>query len=221
MDLVEEGDTGPKDRKRVPRNTRSACPRLTSSWREETIMITNQELAWMAGIVDLKGRITYKRPKSRSTPQITLTVNSTMIPVVERMCRLTGTTPEIHTMRPLSETIRRGCIEHCPEQHIHVSVDGLSPYALKWTVSGSSLLVVVHNLRPYLVIDQGYGPAEDEIKSALPLSGRGAQAILTSCNRLRSLGWQLPEFLEHALDKHLTRALAATEDEDHDGGTDS
>jgi hypothetical protein len=177
-------------------------------------VITTQDLAWIAGIVDLKGRINYKRAKSRTTPQITLTVNSTMLAVVQRMCTLTGTTPETHTMRPLSESVRRGCVLHCPDQHIHVGPEAFAPYALKWTASGSSLLVVVHNLRPYLVIDQGYEHAEDEIRAGLPLTGRGAQAVLSSCNRLRNLGWQLPEILEHALDAHLARALAATEDED-------
>lgn len=180
-------------------------------------MITTQDLAWMAGIVDLKGRINRKQPKTRASAQITLSVTSTMIQVVERMCRLTGTAPEIQATKPLNEIIRRGCIEHCPEQHIHVGgPDGFAPYAIKWTASGSSLLVVVHNLRPYLVIDQGYGPAEDEIRASLPLAGRGAQAILTSCNRLRNLGWQLPEILEHALDKHLERSLAEVGDSNGD-----
>lgn len=172
-------------------------------------MVTDQDKAWMAGVIDLKGRITKKVNRARNTPQITLTVMSKALPVIRRLCELTGTSPEIHTARKL-DLVRRNCVEHCPDQHVHVSAyDPLNPYAIKWTATGSAFLVVLHNLRPYLVVDHGYQEAETVLSANLALSGRGATAVFSSCNRMRTLGWALPDSIETALNDQFDRTLAA------------
>src|SRR5262245_51443888 len=99
------------------------------------------ERAWMAGVLDLRGRLTYKNNKMRKTRQITLSFDTTETRVLHRMCELTGTQPEMRTQKPLSPVIRRSCIEHCPEAHVHIEEHLMWPKTGRWTVTGSALVV--------------------------------------------------------------------------------
>ena len=109
---------------------------------------TEYDLAWMAGVIDLKGRLTYKKNRTRATRQITLTVDSKEHLVVRRLCGMTDTKPEFRTTSPLSpEILRRNCVEHCPEAHTHV--EGSWQYgSIRWTVTGASMVVVMDGIGP-------------------------------------------------------------------------
>jgi hypothetical protein len=161
-------------------------------------MITQQQLAWMAGIVDLKGRVYIKNNRSRKTGQYVMVVDSKNLVVVRRMCELTGTNSEGKETRPVSEILRHPCLEHCPEAHSHVYRDGLMmPFIGRWTITGASLVVVLRNLLPYLVTDrEGYEDLLKEIEPQLTLVGQGSNAVLSGCLRLQRLGWSLPPVVE-------------------------
>ncbi len=154
-------------------------------------MISQVDLAWMAGIVDLKGRLTLKNNKTRATKQITLTVDSKETLVIRRLSSMTGTRPEIRSTSPVSEYLRRGCVDHCPEAHIHEG--GFSHGSTRWTITGTGMVVVLDGIEPFITVDRGYAEAIDEVMRSPALEGRGSTAVMSSLTRLYELGWALRE----------------------------
>lgn len=165
------------------------------------------EFAWMAGIVDMKGRIHRKTHAHRRTHQVTLGVETKETAVIERLSRMTGTQPEMRSARALSDMIRRGCTEHCPEPHIHVDEHLSWPKFGRWTISGAGLVVVLTNLSPFIQVDRGYAAVIDEVVTETVVEGRGSTAILASVNRLQGLGWTIPEPYAKALEERLLASL--------------
>lgn len=156
--------------------------------------IPTQKLGWMAGIVDLKGRIIYKNNRMRRSRQTILMVETKIFSIIQALSALTWTSPDVKQARPLSEFIRRGCVEHCPEAHVHVDKEGLTmPQVARWTVTGAALVVVLHNLGPYLTVDRGYSMVVAEILANQQLTGSGANAMLVAVRRLQRAGWKVPE----------------------------
>ncbi len=156
-------------------------------------MFRPEELAWMAGVVDLKGRLTYKKNRTRATRQITLTMDSKEHLVVRRLCSMTGTKPEYRTTSPLSEQIlRRNCTEHCPDAHVHVD-SAWTHGSIRWTVTGASMVVILDNIEPFITVDRGYREAIDEVMEGVNLDSRGSTAVISSLIRLSELGWSMRE----------------------------
>jgi hypothetical protein len=152
------------------------------------------QLAWMAGIIDYKGRINYKANKTRANnKQVTLWVESVQKPIIDRLAALTGTKPELKTARQRWEGwYRKGCDEHCPDQHIHVAGTDFAS-AARWTLSGAPMAVVLTALKPYLIQDKGFSEAVDYAFGNMVLFGQGAGQTVASLRRLHALGWELGE----------------------------
>lgn len=182
-----------------------------------TISMTS--LGWMAGIVDLKGRLHYKANQQRKTTQTTLTVDSKDAAIIRQLGSLTGTKPEWKNTKSLKEFLRRGCNEHCPEKHVHIHDGEWIAEISRWTITGAGLVVVLDNLLPFLVIDKGYREAIDGLQKVTAYSGRGSGAVYATLARLRNLGWDLPPVYELALQYHEKEKENGTTEQG--GGTDS
>lgn len=162
---------------------------------------TTHDLAWMAGVVDLKGRLIYKNNRTRRTRQITLTVDSKEHLVVRRLCGMTGTKPEFRKTSPLSkELLRRNCTEHCPEAHTHVDNDWQYG-SIRWTITGASMVVVLDDIEKYITVDRGYREAIDEVLADVSLEGRGSIAVVSSLFRLYELGWTIRQPFLHVVEE--------------------
>lgn len=173
-------------------------------------MIPAYQLGWMAGIVDLRGRIARKNNKTRATQQITLSVETKELGVIKALGRMTGTNPEFRDSSPLAEWMRRGCVEHCPEQHIHSARDGLEmPAVARWTVTGAAMVVVLENLAPFLLVDRGYSLAVDDTKGTVVFQGQGAAAVVRALHRLQALGWEIPEYFAERLPEAVEAEVVA------------
>jgi hypothetical protein len=158
-------------------------------------MISEKDLGWIAGVFDFKGRIIRKRNEQRRTPQTLIYVESKQLEIIQALAQLTGTSPEAKKQSTLSDWIRVGCLEHCPERHVHVSRadQGWSmPRTSRWTLTGASMVVFLYSVLPYLRIDRGYQEAVDAIIADQDLEGRGADAIWRAVRRMVNLGWPLP-----------------------------
>lgn len=154
--------------------------------------------AWMAGIIDLRGRVVYKNNKRRNhSNQVTLYVESVQIPVIRRLAELTGGNPEIKVRNrsKVDGWFRRNCDEHCPEAHVHVNPGDFLD-AARWTISGSAMSTVLINLQPYLVQDKGFSEAIAYGMEHMRLWGQGAAATITALRRLHSLGWTIPTVID-------------------------
>jgi hypothetical protein len=157
-----------------------------------------QKLGWMAGVIDLKGKIITKTNKQRATPQIVLLVESKDFAIIRELSSLTGTNPEMMKEQRAPEWMRRGCREHCPDKHFH-TVTTTMPSVARWTLTGAGAAIVLLNLSPYLVNAQKYIPIAYQILQDTPITGQGSTAVVSSIRRLESLGWDLPEKYETAL----------------------
>lgn len=164
------------------------------------------DLAWFAAILDVKGRLYNKKNGMRATPQVVLTVDSREPAIIAKMSRMTGTKPEMNKARLFGEFLRRGCVEHCPESHVHVNSEELNAKLGdmgRWTVTGAAVVVVLTNLEPYLQVDRDYDEIMEIINNRLALTGPGSGMILDSLQRLLGLGWNLPVTYAQALDNRL------------------
>lgn len=154
-----------------------------------------QDLGWMAGVIDLKGRLVRKNNKSRAlgSAQLVLYVESKEFLVVRDLSRMTGTAPEMQNAKRLSDWLRHPCLEHCPEPHSHVRAEGLEmPSVVRWTITGAGMAVVLYNLLPYMRNDRGFSEAMQEAFNQMVTEGRGSGTTLKSLARLHELGWDFP-----------------------------
>lgn len=149
------------------------------------------QLGWVAGVLDLRGKILRKQNQQRATPQIVIVVESSSVPVIRALSRLTGTAPDFRNQEELPhEWARRGCEEHCPDKHIHVSPN--LPLTAKWTVTGAAAAVVLFNVLPFLMSDKGWDETFQECLDNVKLTGQGSGAVRKTLRRLEDLGWDLP-----------------------------
>jgi hypothetical protein len=162
-------------------------------------VITLAEIGWVAGIIDLKGRIAVKNNATRNTPQVILYVESKNHEVVRRLARDTGMRPEPKTERPLKDFMRRSCSVHCPSDHVHVgskNIDELSlPSLMRWTITGAGIVVIMHSVLPYLTLANQikFNDLCAQIKAYTPITGPGSGAVLSTIRRLYFAGWPLPQ----------------------------
>jgi hypothetical protein len=166
----------------------------------EPAPLSTADLAWMAAVVDMKGRITLKANKMRRTPQVVLHVDTKEARVARRLALLTGVAPETHEKQAVAFA-RRGCVEHCLEPHVHV--DG--PYAwrmpetTRWSVTGAGAAVVLLGLRPYMVTYGDHAPAVAMILENLVTRGQGVGMVRSALGRLKELGWAIPTEIEEKM----------------------
>jgi hypothetical protein len=156
------------------------------------------ELAWMAAVIELKGRFRKYDTDSRATSMYKLMVEVSQIHVAERLAKLTGTKVSYSEPRDMNAAAgRKACREHCPTPHHHVTAT--MPRIGRWDMSGAGVIIVMHSLEPFLD-ESGNDEREEFIVEALtcvPLGKRqpGRAAIDRTILRLAGLGWAIPEEL--------------------------
>lgn len=158
------------------------------------------KLGWVAGVLDLKGKITNKNNQARATPQRVLYVESKELAVIRRLAELTGTNPEKTKERGIRDFMRRACSEHCPDHHIHTAVQ--LPSLLRWTITGAGLVVVISNTLPYMFSDDRKFLLQSAMVDSMQdttLTGQGSGATKAALRRLKGLGWDLLPSFEEAL----------------------
>jgi hypothetical protein len=162
--------------------------------------VSDADLGWMAAIIDIKGSVITKSNKTRQTPQITLKVDTTNQQIAERLCALTGVSPEPHKLSETSAVFyRRGCKVHCLEPHIHVEEDRLPMYSTRWTVTGTPMGIVIWNIRKYMTTYPEYSPYMGLVFHNRVTRGQGVGQVRASVKRLKDLGWRIPSNIEREL----------------------
>ncbi len=164
------------------------------------------QLGWLAGILDLKGSIIRKNNKQRASSQIVLMVETRHSTIIRQLSRMTGTTPEFQPEKPVEPWMRRGCIEHCPEQHVHVAYEkSMMPAVARWTVTGVALAIVLYNVLPFLHNDdKPFMEAMEMALGQIVPDGQGRAAIDRAIRRLQDLGWEIPTAVYPEKDEQLS-----------------
>lgn len=165
-----------------------------------------QKLGWVAGVLDLKGRVVTKKNRQRATPQFVLMVETKDAAIIRELCSLTGTHVEARAERKMPEWMRRPCAEHCPDKHEHVTgqqapYDWKMPALSRWTATGAAAAVILYNVLPFSLANLGLEVALHSLIDQAALTGQGSGATFKAIRRMRDLGWDLPEKFEMALEK--------------------
>lgn len=173
------------------------------------VMMEEWKKAWAAGILDFQGHVQTKKNQQRAagSQQIMIYVDTSIDEIVDRLGEMTGANVEMKVRhRVKAEWSRKGCAEHCPEEHIHVN-EYQMPATGRWSVTGAAAAIVLWNLREYLSTErEPWDWALSQCLSQLKLTGQGSAAIIAAARRLHSLGWTLPPVMEHLAPKALTAA---------------
>jgi hypothetical protein len=157
------------------------------------------KLAWVAAILDQKGRISRIPNQQRATPQIVLRVTSANLAVVNHLCALTGSTEDRKLRRTKKAWMRRGCTTHCPEPDIEYPGTGDYPEYGCWSVTGAALIIVEWNVRKYMISGKDIRAAAREAEENLVTTGRGVGMVRHTMLRYEYLGWRIPAILGEAV----------------------
>lgn len=158
-----------------------------------TTKLSADDISWVAGILDMKGLIIRKKNQQRKTPQLVLMVETKQFGVVRELSRLTGTSPELQERKETKDWMRKGCVEHCPERHVHVTdTDSVMPPIARWTTTGAAAAVVLWNTVPKMRTERGLREALSVMLDQTVVAGQGWGATRSAIRRLRDLGWPLP-----------------------------
>lgn len=171
-------------------------PRPVAEQDARGLPVTPLDMAWMAGVLDVKGTVLRKNNKTRKTPQVVLYLSIKDRRIAQRLSALTGTAPEEHMRSPLPEGfLRRNCAEHCTAPHVHVGDEEYPwqmPVTTRWAVTGIAAAVVLVNLAPFMSTYADYAGDVAQILGSFAAQGQGLGAVRKALLRLSSLGWQIP-----------------------------
>jgi hypothetical protein len=157
-------------------------------------MIPPAKRGWVAAILDMKANVIRKNNKSRATPQVVLMVESKNWNMIRELARLTGSVAEPQKVRSAKDFMRRGCMTHCPEPHVHVDDVWTLPPIARWTITGAGAAIILYNVIPHMqnADEKGFPELLDEICGNLVLTGQGSGQVMKTIQRLTALGWELP-----------------------------
>jgi len=166
--------------------------------------------AWVAAMIDSRAYIRTKNNKERAegSEQIVLVLRTKHHEVAQRLCAMTGTAPMLLEQKKVSpELMRRQCIEHCPEAHVHVDTLAALPMITTWTVTGVAAAIVLWNVRKYMVTSrEPWDWAMEQSLRQMKVRGPGSSATKQAVQRLSGLGWNIPPVLRHFVPKELEAA---------------
>lgn len=167
--------------------------------------------AWAAAMIDSRGYVQVKNNKERApgSEQICLIVRTKHHEIAERLCAMTGTAPLLLNRKKVSpEIMRRGCIEHCPQAHVHVS-DSIALLSMitTWTCTGVAAAIVLYNVRKYMsTTREPWDWAMEQSFRQMKLRGPGSSSTKQVVQRLSLLGWKIPPALKHFMPLELEAA---------------
>jgi hypothetical protein len=130
-------------------------------------MIPFDRLGWMAGIIEIQGRVRRIENPKRRHPQLTLIVESSATSIVKELCFWTGKDLKTRPAK-IVDWHRRGCAEHCPEPHVHTP---MMPEIATWSISGAAAAIILYNVLPFCVSGHGYQSFIDDALAQIPRQG--------------------------------------------------
>lgn len=138
-------------------------------------MIPESDLAYLAGVIDVMGRI-WTRPSSNGRRLPLLEISANRPELMDWLSETTST--EVFTTS--RDYMRMGCAEHCAESHVH-SVST----STRWSVTGAKATIVLFNIEPYAFLKR------PEVEFALGL-GMMAEMRAQTVRSMRAKGWTIP-----------------------------
>lgn len=135
-------------------------------------MITEADRAWCAGIVDAMGSIGSRRMATGSN-LVMVSLSTPNVLIAQTMARLTGVT----VVMVVRNYNRKGCAEHCTEQHDHVT-----SVTARWQLVGIRARVFLAAVEPFVRLKS------DEVAEALAVAS-DAPFKAATVRKMLNLGW--------------------------------
>jgi hypothetical protein len=110
-------------------------------------MITEEDKAWLAGVIDAQTR---KKQKGNRLPYLNVMMPPNSAAAAQRVADLTGA-PIYRNEWGSAGYDRKQCSEHCPEEHIHVTYNPNHVDNIR--IAGHRLRIILRVLEPYLMGD--------------------------------------------------------------------
>ena len=152
-------------------------------------MITEADLSWFAGVLDLRAMAIQTKAKEGRKAKFELIVQVYDHRIMDRLRSLTGLAPGKPRVREPKEWMQRSCTEHCSQSHVSHS---LRPQ-YQWQLRGISAAIVMYNVLPYMAHDDlGFAGIIGSIFLNTPLKGNTANAPRAAIKRLSQAGWEIP-----------------------------
>jgi hypothetical protein len=136
-------------------------------------MITDIDKAHLAGVLDVMGRIGVEKEM-----YLSIQLSTKKLDVIQYLCNMTGTTL-VPTER---EFLRVGCVDHCKEQHQHVT-----SRSSRWKLVGAKATIILWNVRPYIKLQRSHV----DMGLSLGMLNRDAWKSST-VDWMRERGWEIP-----------------------------
>lgn len=166
--------------------------------------------ARVAMTLDMRGRVLTKNNKQRAegSIQICLQVQTKHSEIAQWLAMMTGTEPREREQSKISpEVMRRSCVQHCPEAHVHVDTLAALPLITTWTVSGVAAAIVLWNVRKYMVTSrEPWDWVMEQAFRQMKLRGPGSSSTRQVVQRLSALGWNIPPALRQFVPRELEAA---------------
>jgi hypothetical protein len=138
-------------------------------------VIPETDLAYLAGVIDVMGRV-WTRPSSNGRRLPLLEINAKQPDLMDWLSALTGT-EVITTSR---DYMRLGCTEHCSEQHVHATST-----SARWSITGAKATIVLSGIEPFSYLRR------PEVEYALGL-GMMAEMRAQTVRDMKARGWVIP-----------------------------
>jgi len=140
-------------------------------------VITGEDRAWAAGVVDVLGSFKIRETESGAVLPA-LYVSTPKFQIAEQLGRMTGV-----GITTVSRNYKRtGCGEHCNEAHLHVEST-----TARWSLTGARCTVFLSGVLPFLMVQAS--EAERFVQAGL--EAKHKPATLT---KMYDLGWPKVKF---------------------------
>lgn len=157
-------------------------------------MIKSTELAWFAGLLDVKYDSIRKSNShdhgGKVGDKLTLWLRDKNFEVIDRAAKMAGSNITPRNPRPATEMVQRACIEHCKQKHVH----RLLIPTHEWKIYGISAVIIYYNVMPYMVhaMDIEVDARIQDTINQTKFRGEGSTTARVLCQKLSQLGWKIP-----------------------------
>jgi len=134
--------------------------------------VNTTRTAYVAGVLDSLGRVRI-RETDEGTKLAVVAISSPDLGLLRHIAGLTG----VRVVRVQRQYDRVGCDTHCDRRHLHVQSD-----TGRWELVGARAVVVLRNVRPYVV------RLGSEIDAVLDVTA-DAPSKKATVRKMVELGW--------------------------------
>jgi hypothetical protein len=154
-----------------------------------SISVQESDVIWMAGVIDSLARfnINNSRHQSRIKMRFTVTDRPELEKELGRI--LQGSSYG----GPIRDRYRKGCVDHCPTQHIHIR----QRFSRMFEIGGLPVYITLWNCYPFIrLVKPEVESVMDHFRQHYSYHGPASGPQRKAWNRFKEMGWEFPDDLD-------------------------